>query len=50
VPPTKDKEVVKLSFVSTIPPFIPAKINKEVKEISKYFKKIEKPTLTKSYT
>ena len=39
VPPTKDKEVVKLSFVSTIPPSIPAKINKEVKEISKYFKK-----------
>jgi len=49
MPPTKDKEVVKLSFVSTIPPPIPAKTNKEVKEISKYFKKIEKPISTKSY-
>jgi len=48
-PPTKDKEVVKLSFVSTIPPPILAKTNKEVKEILKYFKKIKKPTSTKLY-
>jgi len=50
MPPTKGKKVVKPSFVSTIPPPIPAKMNKEVKKILKYFKKIEKPTSTKSYT
>jgi len=49
MPPTKGKEVVKLSFVSSIPPPIPAKINIEVKEILKYFKKIKKSTSTKLY-
>ena len=45
----KDKDTVKLTFVSAIPPPIPAKLNKEVKKISKYFKKIKKPTATKLY-
>ena len=33
-----------------MPPPIPAKLSKEVKEILKFFKKIEKPLLKKSYT
>ena len=33
-----------------IPPPIPAKLLKKIKEISKYFKKIENPTPKKSYT
>jgi len=45
----KGKEVAKPSFVSVILPPIPAKSNKEVKEISKFFKKIEKPATNKSY-
>ena len=45
----KGKEVAKPSFVSVIPPPIPAKLNKEVKEISKFFKKIEKPATNKLY-
>ena len=36
-------------FVSSIPPPILAKSPKEVKEISKFFKKIEKPTTKKLY-
>ena len=39
----------KPTFVSSIPPPILAKSPKEVKEISKFFKKIEKPTTKKSY-
>ena len=45
----KGKEVAKPSFVSVILPLIPAKLNKEVKEISKFFKNIEKPAINKSY-
>jgi len=45
----KGKEVAKLFFVSVILPSILAKLNKEVKEISKFFKKIEKPATNKSY-
>ena len=47
--PSKSKEVVKLTFVLSISPPIPAKLLKEVKEISKYFKKIDNPTPKKSY-
>ena len=39
----KGKEVSKPTFVLSIPLPIPAKLPKEVKEISKFFKKIEKP-------
>ena len=49
IPSNKGKEVVKPTFVSAILPPIPAKSPKEVKEISKFFKKIEKPTMNKSY-
>ena len=49
IPSNKGKEVVKRTFVSAILPSIPAKSPKEVKEISKFFKKIEKPTMNKSY-
>jgi len=35
----KDKEVVKPTFISSIPPPIPAKLQKEVIKLSKYFKK-----------
>jgi len=45
----KGKEVVKPTFVSAISPPILAKSPKKVKEISKFFKKIEKPTMNKSY-
>ena len=38
----KGKEVVKLTYVLAIPPLILAKSSKEVKEISKYFKKNRK--------
>jgi len=48
-PSNKGKDVVKPMFVSAIPSPIPAKLPKEVKEISKFFKKIEKPTMNKSY-
>ena len=48
--PNKGKDVAKPTFVSSIPSPIPAKTPKEVKEISKFFKKIEKPSLKKSYT
>ena len=49
-PSNKGKDIVKPMFVSAIPPPIPAKSPKEVKEISKFFKKIEKPAVNKSYT
>ena len=48
-PANKGKEVAKPSFVSVILPLIPAKSNKEVKEILKFFKKIEKPATYKLY-
>ena len=46
----KGKNVVKPTFILAIPSPILAKLSKEVKEISKYFKKIEKPAINKSYT
>ena len=48
--PSNNKDTAKLTFVSPILFPILAKSSKEVKEISKYFKKIENPTLKKSYT
>jgi len=45
----KEKETVKLIFVSPLLPSIPAKLQKEVNEISKYFKKNDKPPMKKSY-
>ena len=35
----KGKEIVKPTFISLIPPLISAKSQKEVNELSKYFKK-----------
>jgi len=35
----KSKEIVKSTFISLISPLIPAKLQKEVNELSKYFKK-----------
>jgi len=46
----KGKETVKPTFVSTLPPPIPVKSQKKVNEISKFFKKTNSSTLTKSYT
>jgi len=48
--PSNNKDIAKPTFVLPIPPPIPAKLSKEVKEILKYFKKIENPTLKKSYS
>jgi len=45
----KGKDMPKSTFVSSIPPPIAAKSPNEVKEISKFFKKIKKPTTKKSY-
>jgi len=45
----KGKATVKPIFVSALPSPIPAKSQKEVNEISKYFKKNNKPSLHKSY-
>ena len=45
----KGKDMLKPTFVSSISPPILAKSSKEVKEISKFFKKIKKPTTKKSY-
>jgi len=45
----KGKDMSKPTFVSSIPSPILAKLPKEVKEISKFFKKIKKPTTKKSY-
>ena len=47
--PNKGKEVVKSTFVLSLPPPILAKSMKEIKEISKYFKKNDKPLTKKSY-
>jgi len=46
----KGKNTVKPSYVSTLPPPISAKSPKEVKKISKYFKKNFSSTQKKSYT
>jgi len=46
----KRKETVKPTFVSSPLPPILAKSQKEVNEISKYFKKNNKPSMKKSYT
>jgi len=48
--PNKGKDIAKPTFVSSISLLILAKTLKKVKEISKIFKKIEKPSLKKSYT
>ena len=45
----KGKEVVKPTFISSIPPPIPAKSQKEVIELSKYFKKNTNFQQKKSY-
>jgi len=45
----KGKETVKPTFVSSLPPLILAKSQKEVNEISKYFKKNTKASPSKSY-
>ena len=47
--PSNNKNTVKPTFVLHIPPPILAKSSKEVKEISKYFKKSDNPTPKKSY-
>ena len=39
----KGKEMVKPTYVSLLPPSIPAKMPKEVNEVSKYFKKVDVP-------
>jgi len=41
--------MVKLTFVSPVPPSIPAKTPREVNEISKYFKKNSSLPQKKSY-
>ena len=46
---SKGKETVKPAFVSSLPPPIPAKSQKEVNEISKYFKKNNNANLTELY-
>jgi len=45
----KEKEIMKPTFVSSLPPPILAKSPKEVNEVSKYFKKNNKPLMKKSY-
>ena len=45
----KGKKIVKLIFVSSLPPLIPAKSQKEVNELSKYFKKNTNILQKKSY-
>jgi len=45
----KGEDMPKPTFVSSISPPILAKSPKEVKKISKFFKKIKKPTMKKSY-
>jgi len=45
----KSKEIVKPTFISSIPPPIPAKSQKEVNELSKYFKKNTNSQQKKSY-
>ena len=46
---SKDKETVKPAFVSSLPPSILAKLQKEVNEISKYFKKNNNANPTELY-
>ena len=46
---SKGKETVKPAFVSSLPPPIPAKSQKEVNKISKYFKKNNNANPTKLY-
>jgi len=46
----KGKGIVKPTFISLIPPPIPAKLQKEVNELSKYFKKNTNSQQKKSYT
>ena len=46
----KDKKTVKPTFVLSLPSPIPAKLSKEIIEISKYFKKNNKQPQKKSYT
>ena len=46
---SKGKETVKPAFVSSLPPPIPAKSQKEVNKISKYFKKNNNANSTKLY-
>ena len=48
--PSNDKDTAKLTFVLPIPLSILAKLLKEIKEISKYFKKIENLILKKFYS
>ena len=45
----KGKEIVKPTFISLIPPLIFAKLQKEVNELSKYFKKNTNSQQKKSY-
>ena len=45
----KDKEMVKPTFIFALLPSILAKLQKEVNEILKFFKKTNSSTLTKSY-
>ena len=46
----KKKEIVKPTFISPLPPLIPAKLQKEVNELLKYFKKNTNILQKKSYT
>ena len=46
----KGKEIVKSTFISLIPPLISAKLQKEVNELSKYFKKNTNSQQKKLYT
>ena len=46
----KEKETIKPTFVSSLPSLIPAKSQKEINEISKYFKKNDKLSMKKTYT
>ena len=46
----KEKEMVKPTYVSALPPLIPAKSPKEVSKISKYFKKNTNQVQKKLYT
>ena len=48
-PPSNNKDKAKPTFVLPMPSPIPAKLLKEVKEISKFFKKIKKLSPKKSY-
>ena len=45
----KGKEIVKPTFISSIPSLIPAKSQKEVNELTKYFKKNTNSQQKKSY-